>query len=210
MPVMFATRLEPEACPYLGLPDDERTRFLFATPAHRCHVKRKPATIDLDHQGRYCLSTRFAACPRFKPRPVDAQDSAVGHTHQPVITVIETDRPMPTAATSGAPSAAVAQLLRTAEVERLDRSPVGDILKPAGDPQEGPASTSAMAPDDGPSEPSRSHTVGLVVVLLVLLIAATAVLLMLVRPVLPPGAAGAPRGAYPHHVEVSLGVENHI
>ena len=62
----FQTAPEPVACPYLGLLEDDRTRFLFATPAHRCHVKRKPGLIDLQHQGRYCLSNEFAACPRFR------------------------------------------------------------------------------------------------------------------------------------------------
>lgn len=57
---------ELEACPYLGLPDDPRTRFTFATPAHRCHVKRKPSQIDQGHQGRYCLSSDFPACKRYR------------------------------------------------------------------------------------------------------------------------------------------------
>lgn len=56
---------ESEACPYLGLPDDARTRFVFATPAHRCYVKRKPSEIELAHQGTYCLSSGFQACNRF-------------------------------------------------------------------------------------------------------------------------------------------------
>lgn len=56
---------EPEACPYLGLPDDPRSRFMFAASAHRCHVKAKPVPIELGHQGSYCLSTRYPACERF-------------------------------------------------------------------------------------------------------------------------------------------------
>jgi LysM repeat protein len=63
---------ELEACPYLGLPDDPRTRFTFATPAHRCHVKRKPSQIDLGHQGRYCLSSDFPACKRYRAPAVAA------------------------------------------------------------------------------------------------------------------------------------------
>jgi LysM repeat protein len=60
---------EPETCPYLGLPDDPRTRFTFATPAHRCHVKREPSPIDLGHQGAYCLSSDFPKCRRFRAPP---------------------------------------------------------------------------------------------------------------------------------------------
>jgi hypothetical protein len=53
------------ACPYLGLPDDARTRFVFATPAHRCYAKRRPASISLSHQGSFCLSKDFSTCERF-------------------------------------------------------------------------------------------------------------------------------------------------
>ena len=56
----------PEACPYLGLADDPRTHFAFATPGHRCHVKAKQIPIDLGHQSSYCLSTRYPACVRFR------------------------------------------------------------------------------------------------------------------------------------------------
>ena len=58
-------KTEQAACPYLGLPDDPSSRFSFATPAHRCHVKRKPSTIDLGHQGAFCLSSEFRACSRY-------------------------------------------------------------------------------------------------------------------------------------------------
>jgi hypothetical protein len=53
------------ACPYLGLPDDPRTRFAFATVAHRCFAKRRSASIMLSHQGSYCLSAAFPTCDRF-------------------------------------------------------------------------------------------------------------------------------------------------
>ena len=57
---------QPIACPYLGLPDDPRTRFSVAMPAHRCYVNRKSSPIDLGHQGVYCLSSDFPACKRFR------------------------------------------------------------------------------------------------------------------------------------------------
>lgn len=69
---------EPEACPYLGLPDDHRTRFTFATPAHRCHVNPKPSPIDLGHQGSYCLSSDFPTCKRFR-----APAAAIGARAEP-------------------------------------------------------------------------------------------------------------------------------
>lgn len=61
---------EPEVCPYLGLPDDPRTRFTLADPAQRCHVKAKPIAIDLGHQAAYCLTADHRACNRFRARRV--------------------------------------------------------------------------------------------------------------------------------------------
>lgn len=60
--------VEPEACPYLGLLDDPRSRFTFASPGHRCHVRSKLFAIDLGHQGSHCLTTGYPACERF-PSP---------------------------------------------------------------------------------------------------------------------------------------------
>ncbi len=57
----------PPTCPYLGLPDDARTHFSFADPAHRCHVKAKLVPIDLGHQGSFCLTPQFPACKRYVP-----------------------------------------------------------------------------------------------------------------------------------------------
>ena len=57
----------PPTCPYLGLPDDDRTHFSFADPAHRCHVKAKLVPIDLGHQGSFCLTPQFPACKRYIP-----------------------------------------------------------------------------------------------------------------------------------------------
>jgi LysM repeat protein len=63
---------DPPACPLLGLAADPRTRFTFAHPDHRCHATRRPSTTDLARQSRFCLSTSFADCERFRaflPRP---------------------------------------------------------------------------------------------------------------------------------------------
>jgi len=60
------------ACPLLGLAVDARTRFTFPHPGHRCHATRRPGTADLARQSRYCLSTNYADCERFRaflPRP---------------------------------------------------------------------------------------------------------------------------------------------
>jgi LysM repeat protein len=67
----------PEVCPYLGLFDDPRSRFTFATPGHRCHAKANPAPIEPEYQSRFCLSTRYPACERFlSAKPAVSQGSA--------------------------------------------------------------------------------------------------------------------------------------
>ena len=53
-------------CPLLGIPDDPRTRFTFATPSHRCYASSKADPIDLVHQGVYCLAARHPECGRFR------------------------------------------------------------------------------------------------------------------------------------------------
>lgn len=58
---------EPVTCPLLGLTDDPRTSFMFATPSHRCYAGSKPSLIDLGHQGTFCLTAAYPECSRFRP-----------------------------------------------------------------------------------------------------------------------------------------------
>lgn len=61
----------PVACPYLGLPDDPRTHFAFATAAHRCHSGSKVEHIEVSQQVALCLVADYPACPRYiVPVPV--------------------------------------------------------------------------------------------------------------------------------------------
>ena len=55
-----------EACPYLGLFDDPRSRFTFASPGHRCHATARQIPIEAEYQRSYCLSTLYPACERFR------------------------------------------------------------------------------------------------------------------------------------------------
>ena len=64
------------ACPYLGLVDDAETHFMFATPGHRCRAERVPARISLPHQGQFCLSSDYRACPIYA-----ATDQPVAGSH---------------------------------------------------------------------------------------------------------------------------------
>ena len=61
----IATAGSPVACPFLGLPDDAATHFMFAAPGHRCYAGSRPTEIGLPHQGSFCLSAGFRACTRF-------------------------------------------------------------------------------------------------------------------------------------------------
>ncbi len=53
-------------CPYLGLPEDHNSFFVYATPIHRCHRSGDPLPIHPDDQEAYCLSANHVTCPRFK------------------------------------------------------------------------------------------------------------------------------------------------
>ena len=69
-------------CPFLGISDDPRSRFTFATPSHRCYAGSKAAPIDLVHQGTYCLAARYPECARFRgtteKRPRRLRGAVVG------------------------------------------------------------------------------------------------------------------------------------
>ncbi len=161
--VMFernaSAEIEPVICPYLGLPEDQRTRFAFATPAHRCHVKRKPGLIDLQHQGQYCLTSDFPACPRFRAsasHPTTTTPGAVSRVPaqpRPVISVLETSRPAADAFTPVVPA---------------NSGPVPSILKPVPEPdprEDRPADV----PPDAASRGSRQRLVMLLILVLAVL-----------------------------------------
>jgi LysM repeat protein len=89
-PANAAAAANPAVCPYLGLVDDPRTHFAFATTAHRCHSGAHPEPIEVSHQGALCLSADYAACQRYvlptavgaglavAPRPAEAPIAHVG------------------------------------------------------------------------------------------------------------------------------------
>ena len=64
-PANAAATANPVVCPYLGLVDDPRTHFAFATTAHRCHSGPHPERIEVSHQAALCLSADYAACQRY-------------------------------------------------------------------------------------------------------------------------------------------------
>lgn len=54
-----------EACPYLGLRDDPDSRASYPRPDHVC-VGLRRHDIDLRWQERFCLSSSFAQCARYR------------------------------------------------------------------------------------------------------------------------------------------------
>jgi hypothetical protein len=183
------------ACPYLGLDGDPRTRFLFATPAHRCHVRRRPAAIDLDHQGRFCLTRDFPTCPRFE---ASAPSAADGRGPRP------TSRIGP-----GSPSEG--QLLSVVEAVRpatipTDASspdthrPVPDVLMPVASdtPRTGPAGRQGQPPTDAPPESAPRGLVRSTLVVLLALIALAALILAVATGAFGPLSGISPRAAGGH------------
>ena len=61
-------RLRPEpnvsmvACPYVGIFDDPKTRFLEPEPAHHCFAGRRSRSIMLAYQTDFCLSPDYRSC----------------------------------------------------------------------------------------------------------------------------------------------------
>ena len=54
-----------EACPYIGLHDDPLSRASYPREDHVCRALRRN-DIDLAWQERYCLSSSFAHCTRYR------------------------------------------------------------------------------------------------------------------------------------------------
>jgi hypothetical protein len=55
-----------EHCPFLGMWDDPRIPYDFATPANCCHSTKRPHSIEASYQTSTCLSTDWTECPRYK------------------------------------------------------------------------------------------------------------------------------------------------
>ena len=57
---------ESPTCPLLGLLGDEASRFSYSSVGHRCYAAGRPRTIDLSHQGSFCLVATYPECPRYR------------------------------------------------------------------------------------------------------------------------------------------------
>jgi hypothetical protein len=79
--VQQPTAIETSPCPFIGLVEDQRTRFAFPSPAHRCFAKpRRPVTIDSSFQSSFCLVDAHLRCSRYRgsdlrpPEPEQLRD----------------------------------------------------------------------------------------------------------------------------------------
>jgi LysM domain len=57
---------ESPTCPLLGLLGDEASRFSYSSVGHRCYADGRLRTIDLSHQGSFCLVATYPECPRYR------------------------------------------------------------------------------------------------------------------------------------------------
>lgn len=66
---LWPTGVTPAAdqvvCPHLGLADDPRTHFAFATTDHRCHSGSALKVVAVTHQVSFCLSANYPGCRRY-------------------------------------------------------------------------------------------------------------------------------------------------
>lgn len=53
-------------CPFVGLADDQQSRFSFPHPAHRCFGLRRPKAIAPPYQTTFCLTPSYAGCTIYR------------------------------------------------------------------------------------------------------------------------------------------------
>jgi hypothetical protein len=68
-------RVDPLACPFLGLGRDPRTHHTFPHPDHRCFASLSPAAVGPKHQAAHCLSRTFLSCELFRSWPGTKRDA---------------------------------------------------------------------------------------------------------------------------------------
>lgn len=56
----------PTACPHLGLRNEQASRYLEPSDAHRCYSPLDPGDVDLEYQQAVCFSDSYAQCKRFQ------------------------------------------------------------------------------------------------------------------------------------------------
>lgn len=66
--------METNTCPYLGIEEEKISHFDYPSTRNRCWQSRTPKDVDTKHQGIYCLSRDYQACPLFlEPPPVQEE-----------------------------------------------------------------------------------------------------------------------------------------
>jgi LysM repeat protein len=56
----------PPSCPYLGIFDDPKTHFGFATSSNYCYHPDPAEPLELTHQEAYCLTQDYTNCPVYQ------------------------------------------------------------------------------------------------------------------------------------------------
>jgi chromosome partitioning protein len=55
-------------CPFLGFRNDIKTVMNYASDLNYCHRAKRQAVPKLEHQGSYCLTASYTACPMLRTR----------------------------------------------------------------------------------------------------------------------------------------------
>jgi DNA-directed RNA polymerase specialized sigma24 family protein len=117
-PAPAATTARPTgtgACPHLGFADDPANRYSRPTRMHRCFATGYSASLSIEEQRSYCLTSGFAACPRLGGTRSDAAAAA----EAPQTEVVKpTEASAATEAAAAGPRAA----------ERATAEPPGDAV----------------------------------------------------------------------------------
>lgn len=61
--------METKICPYLGIEEEKISHFDYPSTRNRCWQSGHPEAVDADHQGNYCLSLDYPACPIYSEPP---------------------------------------------------------------------------------------------------------------------------------------------
>lgn len=71
-------------CDYLGVRHDPQTRLGFASSWNYCHHAVPPATVNLEHQRRYCQTAEHVECPAFKKQKPGPLPADIRGKHAPL------------------------------------------------------------------------------------------------------------------------------
>ncbi|GEM_PF-2624622 len=147
---------EARYCPFLGLPQDQNSFFVYATPIHRCHRAPDPIAIHPDDQEAFCLSPNHVNCPRFVNPEAKLAPPTTGRTDEAYArygwesTLGQEDGHRPKAARYVAIALAAVTLLAAVALVLSNQARIRRALQAGWQPPEGQPTLSATIPGGAP------------------------------------------------------------